>query len=152
MDTTTKLQDALAHLGDTLAMVIHALRSEGIKGKQHKCGECPVARYLLAKTGVPVKVGTNEVWHVQTGTKEASYRIGDIVSLPRYFVRLFDDGAYPDLIDSGWVAARSERSIGFLYARMGDASAPNAQDRRLLRRQTTASGSPRAGALPLLRR
>lgn len=89
---------ALAELGDTPDKVADSLKAQGIKGYCCDGTHCPVGKYLNGK--FPRKKLHASATHICDHTFGAR-----LVQTPRaiaVFVRLFDEGKYPDLIDKGF--------------------------------------------------
>lgn len=99
------IDTALRDLGATPLEIARTLEAGGYKGERAACGDCPIARYLAARTG--------HSWEI---ANHAAYSRGvDEIPLPdpvSDFVGLFDHGEYPVLIsdetDYAYVLERSE--------------------------------------------
>jgi hypothetical protein len=87
----------LAALGSPNQIADH-LAERGIGGMQYRTRQCPVARYVDATAGLQVNV-INTVWSFPEVTHMASgyHPVPDVVTA---FVRGFDNGDYPHLIQS----------------------------------------------------
>lgn len=82
----------LRELGDTADEVAEELYTRGHKGLRWEAGACPIFRYLEGKLPAPPMIGPGSVCvgpHLVIGMPEAA----------RQFVRRFDDGLYPHLLE-----------------------------------------------------
>lgn len=97
-----RLGKLLLALGDTTDKVAATIRAQGIVGQSGSTHECPVARYLVAQTGLRVRVLAGNV--VLYPAEVDEFGLGFVitkVSLPRSvgtFVMMIDSGRYPDLV------------------------------------------------------
>lgn len=94
---TNQSEDVLTALNIlTPKEIARKFKSLGIKGKRHKTLECPVSNYLNRKTGNQHLVA-GTYYQVWDGERCHPSRM-----LPRQvekFVKKFDKGKYPELID-----------------------------------------------------
>lgn len=94
--TLTEVLKELAGRSDDVEAVIAAA---GVKGWRSRPCECPVARYIAARLGLPgkhVTVGQDVVTVFMNGVRLSRF-------VPRglsWFVRRFDRGDFPHLIDT----------------------------------------------------
>lgn len=102
------LTRTLTDLGDTADDVAATLRDAAIKGRRSNAVQCPVARYLARRvaehaSSTQARVNVHDDATVLVATSSAhSEDLIVSVALPDPvldFIRDFDEGAYPDLID-----------------------------------------------------
>lgn len=91
--------------------VAQRLRNAGIKGRRIRANDCPVARYLQQRTGhLPLAVNEAGVYTfvarplcpLESGYMLCSAPLPDI-TMPapvKEFIRRFDWGDFPDLVDT----------------------------------------------------
>jgi hypothetical protein len=72
------------------SIVAKRLEEEGITGIQARERECPIARYILQRTGIRVKVGCSFI--------RDGFRPVETPATIAVFIRNFDRGYYPNLI------------------------------------------------------
>jgi hypothetical protein len=90
--------EALSWLGDTVEEIAEGLRARGIKGRLKEGKQCVLARYLrIWWPGAETLVACGTSW-VDEGSTPRKYLNPESV---KAFENLFDNGAFPDLIDNG---------------------------------------------------
>lgn len=99
--TGEKVENLLRELGDTPEKVAGTLRQANVRGKIDSVTSCPVAKYLKSRLGrtYTVGVGLNyvDVWADLGEKKTASVELPESV---KQFIRNFDAGRYPDLVQT----------------------------------------------------
>lgn len=89
-------------LGDRADAVADRLVAEGIRGVQQDKYDCPVARYLQAVVGADPSIWRLAVLYGRIRISQSPSSAPIYVRAPRAlhaFVRAFDAGRYPDLVD-----------------------------------------------------
>lgn len=92
----------LRGLGESAGTVAHRLRSEGVRGLPGEPTDCALARYLQAVVGSEMAVGRIVVKERMLCIRRTDGGMPILLRLPRAaarFVRAFDGGCYPDLVD-----------------------------------------------------
>ena len=107
-----EVNNALINLGNDVDEVYHSLLLENCRGELYNMQSCPIAVYLKKRDLLPdtafVKYGRIE---------EHSHHSAKYVTLPgaiRDFIRMFDRGSYPELINGFWTRtwSRIKRFLG----------------------------------------
>lgn len=93
----TAILAALDELGNTPGAVAISLRKMGIKGHRRYDASCPLAVYLNRKFKLPD--GTFSVWVHSVSTTDPEQEPVEFSDLFSRFVKKFDNGEYPELID-----------------------------------------------------
>lgn len=94
--TTVSLRAAMDELPTASAgQVATFLLGRGVVGVRRDVDRCPLAVYLTARTGRSVAVG-NVIAFYDDSLEDAHVLLPRVIE---HFVRLFDDVAFPELID-----------------------------------------------------
>ena len=94
--------DCLADLGDSPDAVARRLQLYAVQGRPGRADDCPMARYLWAVIGSERTVGRIGVLERRLRVTRRGLRMPFSVALPpavRGFVRSFDEGHYPQLVE-----------------------------------------------------
>ncbi len=89
-------------LGPTPAAVAASLEALNVRGSPHKPTDCAIARYLRALIGTESSVTGISVSNYSIHVSCTDRRLPITIRLPKpvgEFVRAFDNGCYPELID-----------------------------------------------------
>lgn len=99
--TTASLPELLTNLGSTADEIAGSLAAAGITGELNAPCSCAIANYLSAQGFASVAVAVEEsgCYVVEHGA-DVSHTIGQDGPIPD-FIRAFDAGAYPHLIQDG---------------------------------------------------
>jgi hypothetical protein len=91
-------------LGNTPDRIADRLAGYGVRGVPGKASECAIARYLSAVVAGPEPISRLAVYHGSVRIYWPRALFPSVVRLPRAvsaFIRCFDLGSYPDLVDEG---------------------------------------------------
>lgn len=86
--------EALSWLGETVEEVAEGLRARGIKGQRRESQSCVLARYLQ-EWWPAARVACGHCW--DEGQIYSDWKVPSIIGM---FEWQFDEGHFPDLIDS----------------------------------------------------
>lgn len=101
-DLRRAVRGCLADLGDSPQVVATRLHGYGVTGLPGRADDCPMARYLRALIGSERSVGRIGVLEQRLRVTRRGLHLPFSVALPpaiRSFVRSFDEGRYPELVD-----------------------------------------------------
>ncbi len=97
--TDDELAVLLATLGDTPVAVAETLRAKGIKGRPCESSRCPIANWLVTETGAVTVEVDSDIYFRHAGAH--GLWIDPTPDAVAEFIRRFDEGDFPDLIDDG---------------------------------------------------
>ncbi len=111
--TSRQLRRSVRHyiqeIGDSPDAVAGRLNEEGVRGLPGEVSECALARYLQAVVGTEMSVRRVVVKEWSVRVFRTGSRLPSVTLLPgpvARFIRAFDAGCYPELIDGPGVLAR----------------------------------------------
>lgn len=104
----------LESMGSSPGEVAGRLAGEGVRGVPAEVSECVLARYLQAVIGAEMSVRRVVVKERSIRVFRPGYRLPVLVTIPlpvSKFIRAFDAGCYPELIDGLGVLDRLPRPV-----------------------------------------
>ena len=114
--TSRQLRRSVRHyiqeIGDSPDAVAGRLNEEGVRGLPGEVSECALARYLQAVVGTEMSVRRVVVKEWSVRVFRTGSRLPSVTLLPgpvARFIRAFDAGCYPELIDGVGVLNRGYR-------------------------------------------
>ncbi|HET9075572.1 MAG TPA: hypothetical protein VFN68_01455 [Acidimicrobiales bacterium] len=99
-------------MGSSPGEVAGRLADEGVRGIPAEVSECVLARYLQAVIGAEMSVRRVVVKERSVRVYRAGNRLPALVAIPvpvSKFIRAFDAGCYPELIDGLGILGRAQR-------------------------------------------
>jgi hypothetical protein len=100
-------------LGESPAAIARRLGAEGVRGCPGKPNECAIARYLQVVIGSERAVTTVEVFQ-RSLLVSRRHRLPILLRLPQpvvSFVRAFDSGCFPELVEAQEVSCQGAGSV-----------------------------------------